>query len=87
MMNKAVKYQEGDKVEIVWQDSAIAHHGWEVVEDAQDQGLVICNTVGYVFENTSDYLVVVSTKNAVQVYGRITIPWTVITSDCLLEKK
>jgi hypothetical protein len=62
------------KVEIEWIDSKSGPNEWEYIERLEPLLPVICNTTGFLLEETPDYKTIAHTLSNNQVIGRITIP-------------
>ena len=61
-------------VKIEWLDSKTASHEWEDIEDLEPLELAICTTVGFIFEETKDYITIVPTVSEGHILGRLSIP-------------
>ena len=61
-------------VKIEWLDSKAAPHEWEYRDDLGSLAPVSCITVGFILEQTKDYVTVAHTISENQILGRLTIP-------------
>lgn len=66
------------KVTIRWWD-AKGSISWMSVEEAKAETCAPCETVGWLLEQNSEYLVIAHTKSDEQVYGVFTIPASCVT--------
>ncbi len=62
------------KVEIEWIDSKSAVNEWEYLDGLEPLKPPICQSVGYLIEETPEYKTIVHTISTSQILGRITIP-------------
>lgn len=61
-------------VKIEWEDSKSASHDWEDIENIEPLKLAICVSVGFIFEETKDYITIVPTVSERHILGRLSIP-------------
>lgn len=68
--------------EVRWIDTCVSREAWEDKEEAPEDKLLPleCYSLGYVYENTEDYITLVADLNRSQVGRKITIPKCSIAS-------
>lgn len=62
------------KAEIIWVDSHGITGGWEFWEDLESMLPCECKSVGYVIDETKEYVTLAQSISDSQVLGRMTIP-------------
>lgn len=68
-----------DKVKIEWLDSRIAPTQWDYCDGLPPLEPLKCQTIGFLFEDKSEYKTIVQTISDNLVLGRISIPTVSIT--------
>ena len=71
-------------VSIVWMDSYGITDKWEHIEDLDPMPPGVCYSVGYVLEQTEDYITIAQSVSKLQVLGRLTVPKCAIISKVTL---
>jgi len=61
-------------IKIEWLDSMGVTNSWENIDELISLKPATCTTIGYLFEDTDDYITVAQSYSEQQVLGRITIP-------------
>lgn len=61
-------------VEIEWEDSRAGPVGWEYRNELLPLLPVKCRTIGFLLEETDEYITIAQTVSEAQVFGRTTIP-------------
>jgi hypothetical protein len=62
------------KVEIQWIDSKTSPNEWEYLDGLESLKPPLCQSVGFLIEDTPEYKTIVHTISTTQILGRITIP-------------
>ncbi len=74
-----------DIILVEWRDSAFQPSVWEFIEDIEPLVDVHCTSVGFLLEETDEYITIALAISKTQVLGRTTIPkgcivsWKVLT--------
>lgn len=68
------------EVRVKWVDSCTSADAWEAIEDLNEFPPPVCHTIGYVVEDTGEYIVLCQSKSDDEVMGLVTIP-----RPCILE--
>ncbi len=68
------------KVEIEWLDSKAGPGGWEHLDELEPVKPAVCRTLGFITEQTPEYITLAQTIGREQVLSRITIPTAAITN-------
>lgn len=67
-------------VAIQWIDSKGAPNAWEYRDDPEPLAPALCLSVGFVFEETKEFITLTQTISSEQIHGRICIPKCAIKS-------
>jgi len=67
-------------ISVVWEDSFGITGSWEYIEDLEPMPQVTCYSVGYLLEETDDYITIVQSVSKKQILGRLTIPQGAISA-------
>jgi len=71
-------------ISVVWEDSFGVTNSWEHIEDLDPLPQATCYSVGYLMEETDDYITIVQSVSKEQILGRLTIPQGAITSSVVV---
>ena len=71
--------KKGIRVEITWVDSKGIGGDWVHWEDVEPMPPAECMSIGYIIEETADYVTIAQSATDTQVLGTMTIPKCAIT--------
>lgn len=76
-MIQSVEYR---KVLIKWVDSKGVSNCWELLDELEPMQPCLCLSIGFIIEDTKEYVTIAQSMEESQVCGRMTIPKCAIKS-------